>query len=92
MIKKDYFNTSHVVISQDNVQRIGELISLKALKMLCQFNQKAFVKLYKGLIQDVYYPTTTFSDGYDTRRINRFVPFFCSVTKRAIISRKKPRF
>ena len=65
MIKKDYFNTSHVVISQDNVQRIGELITLRALKMLCQFSQKAFVKLYKGLIQDVYYPSTTFSDGYD---------------------------
>ena len=65
MIKKDYFNTSHVVIAQDNVQRIGELITLRALKMLCQFSQKAFVKLYKGLIQDVYYPSTTFSDGYD---------------------------
>lgn len=69
MIKKDYFNTSHVVISQDNVQRIGELITLRALKMLCQFSQKAFVKLYKGLIQDVYYadesPNHTFSDGYD---------------------------
>ena len=65
MIKKDYFNVSQAVISEDNVQRIAELISLKALKMLCQFNQKAFVKLYKGLIQDVYYPTTTFSDGYD---------------------------
>ena len=69
MIKKDYFNTSHVVISQDNVQRIGELITLRALKMLCQFNQKAFVRLYKGLIRDVYYldvyPNHTFSDGYD---------------------------
>ena len=69
MIKKDYFHTSHVVISQDNVQRIGELITLRALKMLCQFSQKAFVKLYKGLIQDVYYadesPNHTFSDGYD---------------------------
>ena len=69
MIKKDYFNTSHVVISQDNVQRIGELITLRALKMLCQFSQKAFVKLYKGLIQDIYYadecPNHTFSDGYD---------------------------
>ena len=69
MIKKDYFNTSLVVISQDNVQRIGELITLRALKMLCQFPQKAFVKLYKGLIQDVYYanesPNHTFSDGYD---------------------------
>jgi hypothetical protein len=69
MIKKDYFNISHVVISQDNVQRIGELITLRALKMLCQFSQKAFVKLYKGLIQDVYYadecPNHTFSDGYD---------------------------
>ena len=69
MIKKDYFNTSHVVISQDNVQRIGELITLRALKMLCQFNQKAFIRLYKGLIRDVYYPDVypnhTFSDGYD---------------------------
>lgn len=65
MIKKDYFNVSQAVISKDNVQRIGELITLRALKMLCQFNQKAFVKLYKGLIQDVYYSSTTFSDGYD---------------------------
>ena len=69
MITKTYFNVSQAVISQDNVQRIGELISLKALKMLCQFSQKAFVKLYKGLIQDVYYAdecsTHTFSDGYD---------------------------
>ena len=69
MIKKDYFNVSQAVISQDNVQRIAELISLRALKMLCQFSQKAFVKLYKGLIRDVYYPDIypnhTFSDGYD---------------------------
>ena len=69
MIKKDYFNVSQAVISEDNIQRIGELISLKALKMLCQFSQKAFVKLYKGLIQDVYYadecPNHAFSDGYD---------------------------
>ena len=69
MIKKAYFNVSQAVISQDNVQRIAELISLRALKMLCQFSQKAFVKLYKGLIRDVYYsdvyPNHTFSDGYD---------------------------
>ena len=69
MIKKDYFNISQAVISQDNVQRIAELISLKALKMLCQFSQKAFIHLYKGLIRDVYYsdehPNHTFSDGYD---------------------------
>ena len=69
MIKKDYFNVSQAVISEDNVQRIAELISLRALKMLCQFSQKAFVKLYKGLIQDVYYADEcanhTFSDGYD---------------------------
>ena len=69
MITKDYFNISQAVISQDNVQRIAELISLKALKMLCQFSQKAFIRLYKGLILDVYYadehPNYTFSDGYD---------------------------
>ena len=75
MIKKDYFNVSQAVISQDNVQRIAELISLKALKMLCQFSQKAFVKLYKGLIQDVYYPTTTFSDGYDI--VQTAICFLC---------------
>ncbi len=69
MIKKDYFNASQVVISEDNVQRIAELISLRALKMLCHFSQKAFIRLYKGLICDVYYPDVypnhTFSDGYD---------------------------
>ena len=68
MIKKDYFNVSQAIISEDNVQRIAELISLKALKLLCQFPQKAFSKLYKGLIRDVYYsnvPNHTFSDGYD---------------------------
>ena len=69
MIKKDYFNVSQAVISEDNVQRIAELISLRALKMLCQFSQKAFIRLYKGLIRDVYYPDVypnhTFSDGYD---------------------------
>lgn len=69
MIKKDYFNVSQAVISEDNVHRIAELISLRALKMLCQFSQKAFIRLYKGLIQDVYYadeyPNYIFSDGYD---------------------------
>ena len=45
MIKKDYFNVSQAVISEDNIQRIGELISLKALKMLCQFSQKAFDRI-----------------------------------------------
>ena len=68
MCTKNYFNLSLSVISEDNVQRIAELISLKALKLLCQFPQKAFSKLYKGLIRDVYYsnvPNHTFSDGYD---------------------------
>ena len=68
MCTKNYFNLSLAVISEDNVQRIAELISLKALKLLCQFPQKAFSKLYKGLIRDVYYsnvPNHTFSDGYD---------------------------
>ena len=79
MIKKDYFNISQAVISQDNVQRIAELISLRALKMLCQFSQKAFVKLYKGLIRNVYYPDVypnhTFSDGYDI--VQTAICFLC---------------
>ena len=79
MIKKDYFNVSQAVISEDNVQRIAELISLRALKMLCQFSQKAFVKLYKGLIRDVYYADEcsnhTFSDGYDI--LQNAICFLC---------------
>ena len=68
MTKKDYFNISQAIIFEDNVQRIAELISLKALKLLCQFSQKAFIFLYKGLIRDVYhsnYPNHIYSDGYD---------------------------
>ena len=75
MIKKDYFNLSLAVISEDNVQRIAELISLRALKLLCQFPQKAFIHLYKGLIRDVYYPTDTFSDGYDI--VQTAICFLC---------------
>jgi hypothetical protein len=68
MTKKDYFNISQAIIFEDNIQRIAELISLKALKLLCQFSQKAFIFLYKGLIRDVYhsnYPNHIYSDGYD---------------------------
>ena len=79
MIKKDYFNVSLAVISPDNVQRIAELISLRALKMLCQFPQKAFSHLYKGLIRDVYYPDVypnhIFSDGYDI--LQTVICFLC---------------
>ena len=94
MIKKDYFNVSLAVISPDNVQRIAELISLRALKMLCQFPQKAFSHLYKGLIRDVYYPDVypnhIFSDGYDI--LQTVICFLCEhMGKRmdAIISTDK---
>lgn len=63
------FNIPLSVISHDNVQLIAELISLKALKTLCNFSQKAFLKLYKGLILDIHHAhesrTHIFSDGYD---------------------------
>lgn len=68
MINQDYFDLSQAVITEDNVQRIAELIALKALKTLCKFPQKAFTHLYNGLIRDVYYsynPEHTFSDAYD---------------------------
>ena len=68
MINQDYSDLSQAVITEDNVQRIAELIALKALKTLCKFPQKAFTHLYNGLIRDVYYsynPEHTFSDAYD---------------------------
>ena len=54
-------------ISFDNVNRISELIVLRAIRTHCGYDHK-FDKLYKGLLRDIFNRRTeqdTFSDAYD---------------------------
>ena len=55
-------------ISFDNVQQIGELITLKALRGFLAFSRQSFEKLYIAYAKDLNrlnYPAHTFSDAYD---------------------------
>ena len=55
-------------ISFENVQQIGELITLKCLRGYCAYSRRNFEKLYTGYVKDLNrrnYPTHTFSDAYD---------------------------
>ena len=55
-------------ISCDNVQQIGELITLKCLRGYCAYSRRNFEKLYTSYIRDLNRrnnPTHTFSDAYD---------------------------
>ena len=55
-------------ISCDNVQQIGELITLKCLRGYCAYSRPNFEKLYTSYIRDLNRrnnPTHTFSDAYD---------------------------
>ena len=55
-------------ISFENVQQIGELITLKCLRGDCAYSRQNFEKLYTGYVKDLNrrnYPTHTFSDAYD---------------------------
>ena len=64
-------NPYHVLsetISFDNVQQMGELITLKALRGCLAYSRQSFEKLYIAYVKDLNrlnYPTHTFSDAYD---------------------------
>ncbi len=54
-------------ISFENVNRISELIVLRAIRTHCGYDRK-YEKLYKGLLRDIFNRRTeedTFSDAYD---------------------------
>lgn len=56
------------VITEDNVQRLGENIAIKALKTVVTHSNGRLDYLYKCLLFDVYKrntPNHVFSDGYD---------------------------
>ena len=62
------YNVLSETISFDNVQQIGELITLKTLRGYLAYSRQNFQKLYTGYVRDLNrrnYPTHTFSDAYD---------------------------
>ena len=62
------YNVLSETISFENVQQIGELITLKCLRGYCAYSRQNFEKLYTGYVKDLNrrnYPTHTFSDAYD---------------------------
>ena len=63
----EIYKTLKEKISFENVNRISELIVLRAIRTHCGYDHK-FDKLYKGLLRDIFNRRTeqdTFSDAYD---------------------------
>ena len=68
MLQNNPYNVLSQTISFENVQLIGELITLKTLRGYCAYSRQNFEKLYTGFVRDLNrrnYPTHTFSDAYD---------------------------
>ena len=68
MLQNNPYNVLSETISFENVQQIGELITLKCLRGYCAYSRQNFEKLYTGYVKDLNrrnYPTHTFSDAYD---------------------------
>ena len=68
-MEKKVFTDENVKITKENVQRLGELIAVRALKTVAVHSDNRMVYLYKGLLRDVYHSykdvNDTYSDGYD---------------------------
>ena len=68
MLQNNPYNVLSETISFENVQQIGELITLKCLRGYCAYSRQNFEKLYTGYVRDLNRrnnPTHTFSDAYD---------------------------
>ena len=68
MLQNNPYNVLSETISFENVQQIGELITLKCLRGYCAYSRRNFEKLYTGYVRDLNrrnYPSHTFSDAYD---------------------------
>ena len=68
MLQNNPYNVLSENISLDNIQKMGELITLKCLRGRYSYTQRSLEKLYIGLINDLNrsnHSTHTFSDAYD---------------------------
>ena len=68
MLQNNPYNVLSETISFENVQQMGELITLKCLRGYCAYSRQNFEKLYTGYVRDLNRrnnPAHTFSDAYD---------------------------
>ena len=68
MLQNNPYNVLSQTISFENVQQIGELITLKCLRGYCAYSRQNFEKLYTGYVRDLNRrnnPEHIFSDAYD---------------------------
>ncbi len=75
--KKWYFN-SETVITQSNIQKIAELITVGAVKNVMIHSSRDLYRLYKGLLADINRPQNSlelYSDGYDY--VQEAICFLC---------------
>ena len=62
------YNVLSETISTENVQKMGEMITLKTLRSYCIYARHSLERLYIGLVKDLNRcnePTHVFSDAYD---------------------------
>lgn len=72
------YNVLSETISRDNVQQIGELITLKCLRGRYAYARQTLEWLYVGLVKDLNRsnnPAHTFSDAYDL--VQNAICFLC---------------
>ena len=68
MLQNNPYNVLSETISFENVQQIGELITLKCLRGYCAYSRRNFEHLYTGYVRDLNRrnnPEHIFSDAYD---------------------------
>ena len=66
--KSNPYNVLSEIISLDNVQKMGELITLKCLRGRYAYSRRTLEPLYVGLVNDLNrsnHPMHNFSDAYD---------------------------
>ena len=78
MLQNNPYNVLSETISFENVQQMGELITLKCLRGYCAYSRQNFEKLYTGYVKDLNRrnnPTHTFSDAYNL--VQTAICFLC---------------
>lgn len=66
-MRNEIFTKNEVVIDASNVKTLGEYIAIKATKMIKNFSNGTLDKLYRDLVNDIYYHNEPepYSCGYD---------------------------
>lgn len=69
VVKRQYILDNDVVITADNIKKIGELIALLTIRTVMCRSGKDLYRLYDGLIKDCNKSNDSlaeYSDGYET--------------------------